>query len=127
MKTYFTLAALLLAAASASAQTSFPRDITLSWTNPSEYVDGSIIEAGDLYYIRAACFRNAETSATFEMTVPATGEGALQTETFEAVIPSPGTYTCFAVAIVIDGTESDESNPTTRKYIGKPLPPQIVE
>jgi hypothetical protein len=122
MKKIVLLAALI--SVSAFAQQDYPRDITLSWTNPSQYVDGSVIDAGDLDSIRVECFRGSETTATFTSTVADTGEGAAQTETYPGVIPNPGTYTCFAYAIVVDGTESDASNSAERKYIGKPLPPQ---
>jgi len=118
------IAVLLLFATSAFAQQSYPRDITLSWENPSQYTDGSIIEAGDLDSIRVECFRGNDTVATFVSTVPDTGEGAPQSEVFAGVIPQPGTYTCIAYAIVVDGTESDPSNSVAKKYIGKPLPPQ---
>ena len=107
----------------AFAQQDYPRDITLSWTNPSQYVDGSVIEAGDLESIRVECFRGSDTVATFVSSVPDTGEGAPQTETFAGVIPQPGTYTCFAYAIAV-GVESDASNAASRKFTGKPLPPQ---
>ena len=124
MKKILLASLLLLIASPISAQQDYPRDITLSWTNPTQYVDGSVIETGDLDSVRVECFRGSDTVATFTATVPDTGEGAPQTETFVAVIPQPGTYSCVAYAIVIDGTESDPSNTTSRKYIGKPLPPQ---
>lgn len=118
---------LLVFSASVSAQSDYPRDITLSWTNPSQYVDGSAIEAGDLDSVRVECFRSNDTVPTFVSTVPDTGEGLPQTETYTAAIPSPGTYTCVAYAIVVGGVESDASNSATRKYTGKPLPPQTFE
>lgn len=114
----------VLWAGSASAQQGYPRDITLSWTNPTQYVDGSLIEAGDLESIRVECFRSNDTVATFVSTVPDTGEGAAQSETFTGVIPGPGTYNCLAYAIVVGGAESDPSNQASKKYTGKPLPPQ---
>ena len=118
---------LLFLAGSAFAQQDYPRAITLSWTNPTQYVDGSLIEAGDLESIRVECFKNNDTVATFVSTVPDTGEGLSQSETFPAVIPSPGTYRCFAVAIVVGGAESDPSNEAFKKFTGKPLPPQTFE
>lgn len=117
-------AALLLATVSVCAQQNYPRDITLSWVNADEFVDGTPMEAGDLESVRIECFRQNDTDATFTATVPDSGEGQPQTETFEGVIPQPGTYNCFAYSIVIDGTESDPSNQTSKKYVGKPLPPQ---
>lgn len=126
MKALITIALLLLSS-TALGQQNYPRDITLSWVNPSEYVDGSLIEAGDLDSIRVECFRASDTVPTFTSTVADSGEGAPQAETFTGVIPQPGTYTCVAYAIVVDGTESDPSNTALRKYIGKPLPPQTFE
>lgn len=123
---YLVLLALLLAAP-AFSQSDYPRDITLDWTNPSQYVDGSTIEAGDLDSIRVECFRNNDTVPAFVSTVPDTGEGAPQSETYTGAIPSPGTYSCVAYAIVVGGAESDASNTATRKYTGKPLPPQTFE
>ena len=123
MKKLITLAALLVTA-SVCAQQGYPRDITLSWENPSQYVDGSPIEAGDLESVRIECYRQNDPTPAFTSTVPDTGEGQSQTETFTGVIPQPGTYNCFAYAIVVDGTESDPSNQTDKKFIGKPLPPQ---
>ena len=120
---YLTLL-LLLVGSTAFAQQAYPRDITLSWTNASQYTDGSTIEVGDLDSGRGECFRNNDPIATFTATVPDTGEGLPQSETFVGVIPGPGTYNCVAYSIVIDGTESDPSNTATKKYIGKPLPPQ---
>lgn len=123
---YFLITLLLLPAI-AVAQQDYPRDITLSWVNPSQYTDGSIIEPGDLESIRVECFRNNDGSAVFTDTRPDNGEGAAQSETYVGVIPQPGTYFCMAFAIVVDGTESDPSNQVQRKYIGKPLPPQSFD
>jgi hypothetical protein len=119
-----TILALVLLSTTAVAQQDYPRAITLSWTNPSQYVDGSVIEAGDLESVRVECVRNNDTVPVFSSTVPVTGEGVSQSETFTGVIPQPGTYNCVAYAIVVDGTESDPSNTASKKYIGKPLPPQ---
>lgn len=113
----------LFLAASASAQQDYPRDITLSWLNASEYVDGTAIEAGDLTGVRIECFRQNDTTPILTGTFPATGEGATQTETFGGAIPQPGTYSCYGYSIVIGGIESDASNPAQRKYVGKPRPP----
>mgnify|MGYP001820329325 CR=1 FL=1 len=125
---YLVLLALGLAySADVSAQQDYPRDITLDWVNPSQYVDGSTIELGDLDSIRVECTRNGDVAPVFVSTVPDTGEGSPQVETFVGVIPQPGTYTCVAFAIVVDGTESDPSNTASRKYIGKPLPPQTFK
>jgi hypothetical protein len=118
---------LLFATTSAFAQSDYPRDITLSWTNPDQYVDGSTIEPGDLDSIRVECFRNNDTVPVFVSTVPDTGEGAPQSETYTGAVPAPGTYSCVAYAIVVGGVESDASNTATRKYTGKPLPPQTFE
>jgi hypothetical protein len=116
---------LLLLPALAFAQQDYPRAITLSWTNPDTYEFGTPIEPGDLESIRVECFRQSDPlTPVFTSTVPDTGEGLAQSETFDSVIPSPGTYSCFAYAIVVGGAESAPSNEAIKKYTGKPLPPQ---
>jgi hypothetical protein len=105
------------------AQQDYPRDITLSWTNASQYEDGTLIEAGDLTGVRIECFRQNESVATFNGTFPALAEGAAQSETITGAIPQPGTYTCYGYSVIFDGTESVASNPATKKYTGKPNPP----
>jgi hypothetical protein len=127
------IAVLFLFPAIAFGQQAFPRDITLSWTNPDSYVPvapatvGEPIAPGDLESIRVECFRNSETTPAFTRVVPDTGEGQPQSETFVGVIPQPGTYRCFAYATVVGGAESDPSNEALRKFTGKPLPPQTFE
>lgn len=126
----YLILAVLLFPVLACAQQGYPRDITLSWTNPDSYEPippatvGDPIQPGDLESIRVQCFRNAEIVPTFVSTVPDTGEGLPQTETFAAAIPQPGTYSCFAYAIVVGGVESGPSNEALKKFTGKPLPPQ---
>lgn len=122
MRIIFGLAALLIAAPSL-AQQDYPRDITLSWTNASQYTDGTDIDAGDLTGVRIECFRQNDTTPILTGTFPPTGEGSPQTETFTGAIPQPGNYTCFGYSIVIGGVESDASNPANKKYVGKPQPP----
>lgn len=111
---------LLLVAGLAQAQQDFPRAITVSWDNASEYVDGSLIEEGDLENIRIEIYRQSDTTPVFTATVPDTGEGAAQVETFAAAIPRPGTYRIEGYSIVIGGVESDPSIPLFKKYVGKP-------
>lgn len=125
VKTVKGVAALLVmfAATAAFGQQDYPRDITLSWVNASEYVDGTSIESGDLTGVRIECFRQNDTTPILTGTFPATGEGAAQTETFVDSIPQPGTYTCYGYSIVIGGIESDPSTPAQKKYVGKPRPP----
>lgn len=98
-----------------------PEDFTLSWTNPSAYTDGTPIDAGDLSSIRVSCTRNGQPFLSD--VVPANGVGLAQSNTWPALITNPGTYECNVFAVVIDGTESDPSNTTSKKYIGKPNPP----
>ena len=117
------LIVLLLLPVVALAQQLFPAALTLSWTNASQYEDGSTIEAGDLASVRVECTRNNDTVPTFTATVPATGEGLPQSEVFDSAIPNPGTYTCVAFSILFDGTESVASNSTEKKYTGRPKPP----
>ena len=127
MRKYLYAVLALLFSVSAFAQQDYPRDITLNWDNPTQYVDNSFIDAGDLAAIRVQCFRSNDIVPTFEESRPDTGEGAHQSETYIGVIPGPGSYTCYAFAIVVGGVESDTSNGVLKKYTGKPLPPQTFE
>lgn len=122
MKKYLILALILSSPAWAA---DYPRDITLSWTNASTYVDNTLIEAGDLTEVRIDCFRQGDGSLTFSTNVPVTGVGLPQTETFAQLIPQPGTYLCYGYSVMYEGTESDASNEARQKFIGKPLPPQV--
>jgi hypothetical protein len=123
---WLIVAALLLAwAAPSYAQQDFPKPITLSWTNPALYVDGSIIEAGDLESIRVEIYRQNDPTPVFTATVPDNGEGAEQSEVFVDAVPQPGTYEVYAYAIVVGGEESDPSAPAFKKYTGKPEKPVI--
>lgn len=105
----------------------FPRDLTLSWTNASQYEDSTPIEAGDLASVRLECANNlTPTVLVIDQTVAANGEGLAQTQVFAGVVPTPGTYICYGWSIVTDGTESAPSNPATKKYLGVPMPPIAV-
>lgn len=110
---------LIFLSLSANAQQDYPRDITVTWDNPTEYTDGSLIEAGDLDAIRIEIYRQNDTVPAFTATVPDTGEGLTQVEVFTGAIPQPGTYRIEGYAIV-DNIESDPSIPLFKKYTGKP-------
>jgi hypothetical protein len=113
----------LLSAGLANAQQDYPRDLTLSWVNASTYIDGTLIETGDLTGIRLECFRHDDTiTPVMNATVPASGEGQAQTEVFTGAIAKPGTYTCYGYSVVIGGIESDPSVPASEKFVGKPNP-----
>jgi hypothetical protein len=120
MKAILITLALLLFSVTANAQQDYPRPITVSWTNPSLYVDGSTIEAGDLDNIRIEIYRQNDTIPVFTATIPDNGEGAAQSELFADAIPQPGTYRIEGYAIVVGGAESDPSIPAFKKYTGKP-------
>lgn len=106
---------------------SYPRDITLSWTNPSQYEDGSNIAAGDLDSVRFECSNNTTPSVlVVDASLPDNGEGAQQSNTWVDVIPAPGTYTCYAWAKVVTGAESQPSSPANKQFFGTPLPPVIL-
>jgi hypothetical protein len=92
----------------------------LSWVNASEYIDNTLIEAGDLTGVKVDCYRQNETVPILSAVVPATGEGLPQAEVFTGAIPRPGTYRCEAFSIVIGDIYSDASIPTFKKYVGKP-------
>ena len=120
MKRLFLIVVLLSACGVSQAQQDFPRDITVSWTNPDSYVDGTLIEVGDLEFIRIEIYRHNDIVPVFTATIPDNGEGADQSELFAAAIPKPGTYRIEGYAIVIGGIESDASESAFKKYVGKP-------
>lgn len=117
--------AVLFAATAVQAQQDYPRDIEITWENSSEYVDGTLIEAGDLVGVRIEIFRGQDAVAMFVATVPASGEGLVQVENFVGAIDRPGTYRIVGYSVVIGGINSDASAPIFRKYTGKPLPPVL--
>lgn len=111
---------LLAFSSAAFAQQDYPRGITVGWLNADSYVDGTLMEAGDLETVRIEIYRQNDTVPVFTATIPATGEGLLQSEIFAGAIPRPGTYRIEGYSIVIDGIESDTSVPAFKKYVGKP-------
>ena len=112
--------ALLFLSFAACAQQDYPRPVDVSWTNADSYVDDTPIEAGDLEFVRIEIYRQNDTVPAFSATVPATGEGTVQAETFVDAIPQPGTYRIEGYSIVVGGIESDVSTPLFKKYVGKP-------
>ena len=117
----------LFAALSVAQDASFPRDLTLQWTNASEYTDSTAIAAGDLTGVRLECSNNlTPTVLIVNQTVVPTGEGTVQEEIFVGVVPTAGEYTCYGWSIVADGSESGPSNASTKKVLGTPLPPFIM-
>jgi len=117
---YFATLLLLFATGVACGQQNYPQDITLSWENASEYVDATLIEAGDLTGVKIDCYRQNDTVPILSAIVPVTGEGLPQTETYAAAIPRPGTYRCEGFSIVIGDIYSDASAPSFKKFVGKP-------
>lgn len=117
----------LLAAGIAAAQgPTYPRDITLTVTAPSQYTDGTQILSTDGLSIEASCTRNDGTlvldRAPFASSIV---PGAEVTQTFVGAIPNSGTYTCRAYAVV-DSISSEPSNDGTKRYTGQPGPPVII-
>lgn len=112
----------------AFAQSDYPRDITYCWTLPTEYVDGTLIEAGELATTRIAASRNSGESILDQLVpVGTTLPGERMCFTFVGAVPNPGTYVALAYAITVDGASSDASNTSTKKFTGKPLPPQTFD
>lgn len=108
----------------AQAQQDYPRDLTASWTNPSEYIDATLIQDGDLRGTRIQCERHDGTIVIDEeVPIGSNLPGDPQSFVFVGAIPQPGTYTCLSYAVTIDSIFSDASNPATRRFTGKPLPP----
>jgi hypothetical protein len=117
---------LLFVAGAAFAQQNFPRDLTLTFTQPSEYTDGTAIEVGELVSNRFNCARQDGTVVVDESRPVTSAPGEEETAVFVGVIPQPGTYTCYAWASTADA-ESDPSNAAFKKFTGKPLPPIVQE
>jgi hypothetical protein len=115
------LAALLMTDAALAQGPSFPRDLTVSWTNASTYTDGSAIEAGDLTGLRVECTRNGDPVVA--AVIPASGVGTAQTHTLAGAIARPGTYVCVGYSVVIGGIESVASNSSSVKHVGQPNQP----
>jgi hypothetical protein len=116
------LAVLLLAFwAGAHAQQNYPRNITITYTQPTLYDDGTTIDAGELATNRFECSRHDATVVVAESRPVTALPGGSQSEAFTGVIPQPGTYTCFVWVSTVD-TESDASLPDDQKFTGKPLP-----
>jgi hypothetical protein len=105
----------------------FPRDITLTWTNPTEYVDGTLIEVGDLAGTKIVCARQDGTVAIDELVPITAGPGGVEGKAFLDLIPKPGRYTCNAFAITVEDFSSDASNDSVKKYTGKPKPGTISQ
>lgn len=121
-KTWIFLAVILTAPV--LAQSTYPRDITLSWNHPTLYVDGSDIQPGDLKGTKIVCSRH-DGSVAINFEVPNVGNpGDAQSYTFVGGILQPGTYTCNAFAVTVDDEQSDASNDAFIKYTGKPNPPE---
>lgn len=115
------LVLLCLSGTSFAQSDPYPRPLTLSWTNTDSYVDGTLIEPGDLTGARFECFRHDDiVTPIMNAEIPAAGEGLPQSETWDNAITRPGTYTCYGYSVVFDGTESDRSNPAQKKFVGKP-------
>lgn len=123
---YIIATAIFLLAQGAWAQQDFPKDLTVSWENPSTYIDDTPIEIGDLESIRIEAYRQNDAVPMFTATIPDNGEGASQVEIFAAAIPQPGTYRIEAYAIVVGGVESDPSIPLFKKYTGKPRRVRLI-
>lgn len=120
VKTILITTILILISVSVNAQQNYPRDITVCWTNADSYVDGTLIDTGDLVSDRIEIYRQNDTVPAFTATIPALGEGLDQCETFTSAIPQPGTYRIEGYSIVVGGIESDASESIFEKYIGKP-------
>jgi len=118
----FCLLPLLLVFSNAYAA-DYPRDLTLSWVNPSAYEDGTPLLPGELVSVRLECVRGSDPTPVINVTLPAGTIGAQQSEALVGAIPIPGTYACWGYAIPIDADqESVASNTASKKFTGKPLP-----
>jgi hypothetical protein len=119
---------LLFLAIPASAQQDYPRDVSYCWTLPTEYVDGTPIQAGDLANTRIVVTRQSgETVIDGLVPIGINNPGDRQCFSFASGIPQPGTYTALAYAITVDDISSDASNEAIKKFTGKPKPATSLE
>lgn len=116
---------ILLLLSSVAYSADYPRDVSVEWTNASEYVDGSLIQEGELEAVRIEIYRQQDAVPVFVATVPVSGVGLAQSEVFAGAVQQPGTYLIYGYSIA-GGIESDPSNSVSRKYTGKPLPPVLL-
>lgn len=123
----YLLAAITLIISSVAFSAEFPVDLNVSYTLPTLYVDGTDIQPGDLASARIECNRHSGEVAVDELLdVSAELPGADISQLVTAAFDKPGTYTCRAYAITVDGTSSDASGEVSVKYTGKPQPPVNV-
>ncbi len=124
MKRLYLILGLLFTSVVFGQSPSYPRDITVCWTHPVLYEDGTDIQPGDLSNTRLTIDRH-DGARVLDVSVPNEGiPGSAQCSTQVGVIPQPGTYTVFGYAITVDSISSDASNPSAKKYTGKPTPPR---
>ena len=116
---------LLLLPAFALAQSNYPRDLTITITWPTAYVDGSVILDGDLRGAQVICQRQDATMIANEEIPIVVLPGESQVHTFTGAVPQPGKYTCVAQAITVQNDISDPSNAHEQRFTGKPLPPTV--
>ena len=90
--------------------------ISFSWTNATQNEDGTAFDAAtEQLEVRIYC--NGDTTPTF---VSSGSANALD------AITLPGTYTCFARTVNLEGTESADSNTVTKVVLSSaPLPPVL--
>ena len=90
--------------------------ISFTWTNATQNEDGTVFDpATEQMEVRIYC--NGDTTPTF---VSPGASAALD------VITTPGTYTCVARTVNMEGTESADSNEATKVVLrSAPLPPVL--
>lgn len=119
--------AVLFAATAVQAQQAYPRDLSLTLTQPTLYDDDTAIDTGDLRGALINCWRqNDAVNLIVNAEVAAPNAGGVYPLIFPNVIQQPGTYLCVAFAVTVDDVYSDMSNTVDRKYTGKPLPPVLT-
>ena len=90
--------------------------IGFTWTNPTQNTDGTLFDAAtEQAEIRIYC--NGDATPTFVSLGAATALNE---------ITSPGTYTCFATAVNVEGTESGPSNTVTKVVLSAPPNPPVL-
>lgn len=117
------IAFLLLGSITLAQSPSYPRDVSLCWTHPTQYEDGTTIQDGDIAYTKLTGTRHSGEMVIDTDSAMTVLPGAVQCQTLVGAVPQPGTYTFLAYTVTVDDISSDASNSTEKKYTGKPNPP----
>jgi hypothetical protein len=116
--------AFLVAYFAEKALAAFPVDVRLTWTDPVQYEDGSVLVPDtDLVQYEVYCEKNQ--AEVFRQSWPK--EVGVTTASFAGAFDGAGTYTCYLRTQAQNGGWSVYSAPATKQVTGNPNAPVIIE